>query len=203
MLPPPPTSAELVMAFSEELKLEVKKKAMFQCCRCHEIGIEIHHIISHKEHGPDTIENAAPLCPNCHTWFGDNPIKRTEITQMRDHWFETVKQMYGPKVEPITPLLEKISDTVEKVKNKTDITNNEMLVLKNTLKEVTNKSIDNMALGTIDVTTSNLVLASTASLSGMRTDDSYGRYWCKNCDNRYQSYYSNVCPNCHSVMDNM
>jgi hypothetical protein len=43
------------MAFLEALKLEVKRKAAFRCCRCHEIGIDIHHIIPEAQGGPDDI----------------------------------------------------------------------------------------------------------------------------------------------------
>ena len=49
------------MAFTEKLKIEVRKKAAFRCCRCHEIGVDIHHIIPQTEGGPDAIGNAAPL----------------------------------------------------------------------------------------------------------------------------------------------
>ena len=29
-----------------------------------------------------------PLCPSCHGDFGDNPVKRTRIREMRDVWYE-------------------------------------------------------------------------------------------------------------------
>src|SRR5437016_1760860 len=37
--------------------------------------------------GSDDIDNAAPLCQNCHARFGANPEKRTEIRLMRDWWY--------------------------------------------------------------------------------------------------------------------
>jgi predicted house-cleaning noncanonical NTP pyrophosphatase (MazG superfamily) len=83
------------MAFSANLKLEVKKKAAFSCCRCHEIGVDIHHIIPRAENGTDTVDNAAPLCQNCHDRFGANAEKRKEIRQMRDWWYEVVKEKYS------------------------------------------------------------------------------------------------------------
>ena len=83
-----------VMPFSEALKLTVKRKAAFRCCRCHEIGIDIHHIVPEAEGGPDDIDNAAPLCQNCHARFGANPEKQKEIRQMRDFWYEVVEERY-------------------------------------------------------------------------------------------------------------
>lgn len=83
------------MAFTEKLKTEVKKKAAFRCCRCHEIGVDVHHIISQADQGPDTFENAAPLCQNCHDRFGANPEKTKEITQMKDWWYDVVKEKYS------------------------------------------------------------------------------------------------------------
>jgi hypothetical protein len=85
------------MAFSENVKLEVKKKSAFQCCRCHEIGIDVHHILPQADKGPDTVDNAAPLCQNCHDRFGANSEKRKEIRQMRDWWYEVVREKYSGK----------------------------------------------------------------------------------------------------------
>lgn len=109
------------MAFTEKLKLEVKKKAAFRCCRCHEIGVDIHHIIPQAENGPDDIDNAAPLCQNCHDRFGANPEKRKEITQMRDWWYEIVKEKFGDrdseKLAEINDIVLKIQQTQENQKD--------------------------------------------------------------------------------------
>jgi len=67
------------MPFSEKVKLEVKERSAFRCCRCQNISIDIHHIIPENNGGSDEIDNAAPLCQNCHSQFGDNPSKRKEI----------------------------------------------------------------------------------------------------------------------------
>jgi hypothetical protein len=56
--------------------------------------VEAHHIVPSAEGGPNDIDNAAPLCPNCHSWFGDNLKKRKEIRQMRDWWYEVVTEKY-------------------------------------------------------------------------------------------------------------
>ena len=79
------------MPFSESLKRKVRKRAHYHCCFCQKIShsLEIHHIIPEAEKGPDTEDNAAPLCPNCHRDYGDNPKKRSRIQEMRDAWYET------------------------------------------------------------------------------------------------------------------
>src|SRR5262245_33993057 len=84
------TGRPFKMPFSESLKVQVKKMAAFRCCRCHDIGVDIHHIIPQAHGGTDDIDNAAPLCQNCHDRFGANPEKRKEIRQMRDWWYEVV-----------------------------------------------------------------------------------------------------------------
>jgi len=79
------------MSFTDAIKLNVKKRADFTCCWCNDSHnkVEVHHIISQAEEGPDTEENAAPLCSNCHTLLGGNPELRKEIRLRRDHWYET------------------------------------------------------------------------------------------------------------------
>jgi 5-methylcytosine-specific restriction endonuclease McrA len=64
------------MAFTETLKLTVKRKAHFSCCLCHSLGVEVHHIVPQAEGGPDTEDNAAPLCRRC-----SRPLRA------RDHGF--------------------------------------------------------------------------------------------------------------------
>ncbi len=81
--------------FSEKVKLQVKRKADFRCCICHNFGsVEVHHIKPQKDRGTNRIDNAAPLCPTCHANFGDNPQKQKEIRQMRDYWYEQIEKMY-------------------------------------------------------------------------------------------------------------
>ena len=79
------------MAFSEKVKLEAKQRADFCCVVCHQPFVEVHHIVPQFDGGPDTIENAAPLCGSCHDLFGGNPDKRKQIREMRDFWWEVCK----------------------------------------------------------------------------------------------------------------
>jgi len=78
------------MCFSEAIRLKVQKQADFTCCWCNnrQNKVELHHIIPRAEQGPDTEENAAPLCGSCHTLYGGNPELRKQIKFRRDHWYE-------------------------------------------------------------------------------------------------------------------
>jgi len=102
------------VAFSEKIRLQVRESAAFSCCRCPEIGVEVHHIVPAAQGGPDTFENAAPLCPNCHAGFGGNADKRKEIKQMRDRWYAVVAEKWptGPKEQAVT------SEDVEELRAK-------------------------------------------------------------------------------------
>lgn len=78
------------MAFSERLKESVRKRALGRCCICWGPFVEIHHIIPQEDDGPDTEDNAAPLCASCHNEYGDNPKKRKMIREYRDNWYDHV-----------------------------------------------------------------------------------------------------------------
>jgi len=103
------------MPFSEAVKLQVKKMAAFQCCRCRETGIDIHHIIPQALGGSDDIDNAAPLCQNCHDRYGANPEKRKEIRQMRDWWYEIVTEKYHGEQSRF----EQLNETLVKLQHST------------------------------------------------------------------------------------
>jgi len=102
------------MAFTEELKLSVKKKSHFCCCLCHAIGVEIHHIIPQAENGPDTEDNAAPLCPSCHETYGANPVKRKFIRETRDFWYELCSKRYATDPDALAGISEKLDQTASK-----------------------------------------------------------------------------------------
>ncbi len=98
------------MAFTEAPKLKIKRKAHFTCCLCKAIGIEVHHIIPQDKGGPDTEDNAAPLCPSCHEAYGTNPQKRKFIRETRDFWYEICEKRYASdsdRIDEIKSLLEK------------------------------------------------------------------------------------------------
>lgn len=80
------------MPFSEKVNLDARKKSNFRCCICYKKVVQVHHIIPEAEGGPNTIDNAAPLCASCHDLFGGNPEKRKQIRQMRDYWWELMEE---------------------------------------------------------------------------------------------------------------
>lgn len=149
------------MAFDPQITKKVKEKAAFRCCRCQEIGIEVHHIVPQKDNGPDVFENAAPLCPNCHTWFGDNPIKHKEITQMRDWWYKKAEEHFAP-TDSNYQLLNDINSKVEALTSNQD---KALVDLKNTLLKVATDTIEQMTAGTARITASNIANASIVSPS--------------------------------------
>lgn len=96
------------MGFPESITREIKRQAHFQCCLCKAIGVEIHHIVSQAEGGPDTLENGAPLCPSCHETYGANPTKRKFIREARDLWYEICRIRYASDPS----LLKEVRDAV-------------------------------------------------------------------------------------------
>jgi len=85
------------MEFPEKIKMEARKASAFKCCLCHEKpSFHVHHINRELtiEEGLHDIDNAAPLCVECHETYGNDPTRRNFIKQARDFWFEIVKKKY-------------------------------------------------------------------------------------------------------------
>ncbi len=82
------------MPFSESLKARIRKRALVRCCICHSFGVDIHHIIPEAEEGPNTEDNAAPLCRSCHDLYGANPDKRKQIREARDVWYNLCDEAF-------------------------------------------------------------------------------------------------------------
>jgi hypothetical protein len=106
------------MPFSEALKLRVKRRAHFSCCLCHALGVEVHHVIPEAEGGPDTENNAAPLCPSCHETYGANPQKRKFIRESREFWFEVCEKRFASDADR----LKRIENLVERTASIDDLT---------------------------------------------------------------------------------
>lgn len=102
------------MAFAEKLKLAVKRLAHFRCCLCHNLGVEIHHIIPQSESGSDEEDNAAPLCPSCHETYGANPEKRKFIKEARDFWYEICENRYPSEPSKLEDISERLNSTASK-----------------------------------------------------------------------------------------
>jgi hypothetical protein len=90
------------MGFSPEIKQKVLVASARHCCVCHRykgIKMEVHHLIQEADGGPNTFENAIPLCFDCHSdagHYNDRHPKGTkfsisELTYARDAWYEFVR----------------------------------------------------------------------------------------------------------------
>lgn len=83
------------MEFPEPIKKNAKEASAFKCCLCHEKPcFKVHHIDPAKG---DVLENAAPLCADCHDTYGHDPSKRKHIKWARDWWWDYVKKRYSPE----------------------------------------------------------------------------------------------------------
>lgn len=123
------------MSFSEQLKLSIRRRAHFRCCLCRAIGVEIHHILPKEENGPDTEDNAAPLCPSCHEIYGANPTKRKFIREARDFWYETCS---SNATQPGLTLAD-LSSAIEDLATKNDIND-----LKNKISTLLTQNTDSL-----------------------------------------------------------
>jgi hypothetical protein len=104
------------MPFSESLKEKVRKRTHHRCCICREVPfIEVHHIIPESEGGPNTGENAAPLCAGCHDLYGNDPQRRKQIREMRDQWYEICERSSDQDI--LVSLAAKVEQKVEEAIN--------------------------------------------------------------------------------------
>jgi len=79
--------------------------------------VEIHHIIPSEDDGPDTDENAAPLCPSCHETWGGNTKKRKFIREARDFWYECCDN----ELIRDAKLLDEVLNIIQKMPTKDDL----------------------------------------------------------------------------------
>jgi len=100
------------MAFSDALKARVRKRAHLACCLCKAMGVEVHHITPQEQGGPDTEDNASPLCPSCHETYGANPQKRKFIREARDLWFDVCEKRFASDPERLDEIKRMLKRTV-------------------------------------------------------------------------------------------
>lgn len=97
------------MPFPEAIKIKAWRLSHHSCCLCKAIGVEIHHIVPEEAGGPDTFDNAAPLCPSCHEAYGANPTKQKMISEARDLWYEICATRYSSDADRINDLARDIA----------------------------------------------------------------------------------------------
>lgn len=90
------------MGFPATVKEEALVRCARHCCLCHRhkgLKIEVHHIKLQSEGGTDTLDNAIPLCFDCHgdmrSYDNRHPIGNNygpnELVRRRDEWYEHVR----------------------------------------------------------------------------------------------------------------
>lgn len=174
------------MAFSEAIRKKVRRKANFRCCRCTEIGIDVHHIVPSADGGPNTMANAAPLCQNCHDRFGDNPRKRKEIKEMRDRWYEVVAEKWPTPDSAEERINAAMVDDPSDLPGATD-------ELRERLEQLEGRLEDDPSRETIREATTGLV---TATRLG---ESVYANVHCHRCGTQIgMSIGSDACPKCGS-----
>lgn len=195
------------MDFTEETKKTIRKKAMFKCCLCQNLDIEIHHIKREEDGGSNDISNGAPLCPNCHERFGNDLNKRKRIIEARDNWYEVVKRMFPDNRE--LRRTENISDELVKFQqNQINIDE-----FKQALKEFSNETINNMTFGTAVTTASGIANASISPSISPSASPSpspspsesenfvHSNVVCRKCGTKVGLLIgSNVCPTCGELI---
>ena len=94
-----------------KVKEEVLFKCKRYCCYCEkykEINIEVHHIIQKADGGKDELDNAIPLCFDCHSKIGSynpkhpkgNKFSPGELKQIRDAFYVKVQNL--PRYETLS-----------------------------------------------------------------------------------------------------
>jgi hypothetical protein len=90
------------MPFSDQIREEALVRSARRCCVCREVGrdVVVHHIVQEADGGPNTLENAIPLCGRCHGEAGHynprHPIgtkySPSELKRHRDLWWALVAE---------------------------------------------------------------------------------------------------------------
>lgn len=94
------------MGFPQQVRDDALVACARHCCLCHRfcgLKIEIHHIKPKASGGPDSFENAIPLCFDCHadmrTYDSKHPkgtkYSENELKHFRDNWYQKVGNSNG------------------------------------------------------------------------------------------------------------
>jgi hypothetical protein len=97
------------MAFSDDVRNKVLLWSDRHCCLCKKacgINIEVHHLVSEEQSGTDDIDNAIPLCFECHGavqhYNPKHPIgtkyKPSELKKRREQVYEEFTRHLVPPI---------------------------------------------------------------------------------------------------------
>ncbi len=90
------------MPFPPNVKEDALVACGRHCCLCHIFSgqrMEVHHIKQESDGGPNTFDNAIPLCLNCHAevkaYDPHHPVgnryTESELIRQRDNWYSKVR----------------------------------------------------------------------------------------------------------------
>ncbi len=172
------------MPFNESIKRKVKERAHYRCCLCRKYWVaHVHHIKPEAESGPNTEENAAPLCANCHDLYGGNPDKRKFIKDNRDFWYDLCDKASTPDFRMICEIHEHVH---KEVVTRQDL-DNALRPLYNILDKKLEPAEQRQQISDLTAAISNAVVGSSF-------------YVCPRC--QQTCGISNIaCPNCGEVVD--
>ena len=184
------------MDFSEKTKQKVKERAHFRCCLCRKaLATQVHHIIPKEEGGPNTEDNAAPLCATCHDLYGQNPDMRKFIRQSRDFWYDFCDRQSPLRAEEVQEMLDRFSRPLA---TKEDL-QNAVLHLESRMQNIMSQPllISTQAQQISDVTAAFSDLVAIGSDSVTISEDVGAQLWntCPECGARYPAS-ENACPKC-------
>jgi hypothetical protein len=97
------------VAFSDDVRNKVLLWSDRHCCLCKKacgINIEVHHLVPEEQHGGDDIDNAIPLCFECHGsvqhYNPNHPIgtkyKPDELKKRREQVYEEFTRHLVPPI---------------------------------------------------------------------------------------------------------
>jgi hypothetical protein len=91
------------MGFPPKVKQQALRLSARHCCVCHRykgIKMEVHHLIQEADGGLNTLDNAIPLCFDCHSDAGHfnnrhpkgSKFSIPELINSRDEWYSFVRK---------------------------------------------------------------------------------------------------------------
>ena len=96
------------MGFHPKIKQEALRLSARHCSVCHRykgVKMEVHHLVQEANGGPNTLDNAIPVCFDCHSDAGHfnnrhpkgSKFSIPELTKARDSWYEFVRENSIPE----------------------------------------------------------------------------------------------------------
>jgi hypothetical protein len=156
--------------------------------------MKVHHITPESDGGPNTIDNAAPLCGSCRQKFGNNPDLQRQLREMRDWWWKRCEES---KTAPaIIQVFEKIDQLHTEFFTRQDKQDQILYEIKNTLKQ----HYRNAESAINSASTFNEVIAASSEYTtGVLPMADY----CPHCGNPLSFPGQLRCPNCGIFLDDV